>query len=292
MADPLEFSATVFSRSIGEKPSDATLALGDSRIEAKGDGLEIAFEDVFDLRIGPPPKAAREFFRGTILVVGFDRDDEQEVLFVDGNAETLEKVVGLMFRRLLDGLEVAVRYPTRVGGRVTGQDFEIGTLRVAPQEVACTGIEYPCRIKLDSVIDFSRSQRDLLGEERAVIKIQYLNDGLTRSLDLSLQPERKLHLLGRHFRRKFDDLRGAVRQLDVPRAGLRALAKLYTLRGTAKPQSLLTEASASSTTILRQLAEAGLVELNDGQISLTPRGWILVTDGLGAGDNSPADLSP
>lgn len=280
MPSQIELSATVYCERVHTEPVAADITLGDGelRVESEVRDLSIGQSDVFDVRIASSPQAAADFFTGTVLTVGFDRHDRREVLFVDGTRDTLEKYAGLCYRWLLDGLEVAVCHPTEVGGRVTGETFDIGTLRVTPGKVGCTGIAYPFGIDLERIVHFSRSERELLGDPQMVIGIQYVRDGTVVSLDLSVNPARKQQLLGRHLRQTYDEIRRAVRTLNLPSPAVRALYKLYSLRGTATPSSLFDDSPDTAKGVLRGLRKADLVAFGDGQVRLTPRGWILVTE--------------
>lgn len=281
MSDRIELSATVLCEGVHEEPVATTLSFGDDELRVENGEWPLAIEqsDIFDLRIGSSPQVAAEFFTGTVLTVGFDRGDSREVMFVDGTERTLEKYAGLLYRWLLDDTEVAVRHPAEVGGRVTGETFDIGTLRVTPGKVGCTGISYPFGIGLDTIVHLSRSEGELLGDRRPMITVQYVRDGMVVSLELSVNSRRKQHLLGRHLRQEYDDIRGTVRQLDIPKPAVRTLYKLYSLRGAATPSALFGGPSGASVNVLRGLKKAGLVRItDDGQVGLTSRGWILVAD--------------
>lgn len=291
MSGPIEFSATVLCECVHDEPVRADLTVGDDvlRMESEGWSLAVTAADIFDVRLGSSPQVATEFFGGTVLTVGFERDGRRDVLFVDGSRSALEKYAGLLYRWLLDGTEVAVRHPAEVGGRVTGETFDIGTLRVTPGKVGCTGITYSFGIDLDTIVHLSRSEGELLGDERTIIDLQYVSDGMAVSLDLSVEPPRTQHLLGRHLRQDYHDIRKQVQRLDLPGPAVRTLYKLYSLRGTASPSALLDGAADASVHILRGLQKADLVRFTDEEVELTSRGWILVTEHVGAsGDGASA----
>jgi hypothetical protein len=280
MSSPIQFSATVLCEAVDEEPFETTLRLGQQTLGLDDDDhdTEITLADVFDVRIGPPPPAIAGTFSGTVLTMALRTDETQQVLFVDRDEETLERFRGLLYRRLLDETEAAVRHPAEIGGRTTGESFDIGTLLVAPGKVGGTEIGTPFSVDLDAVVDFSEGSERLLGDERPVVRIQYVKRGVAVSLDLSITPERKHHLLGRYLRRDYDEIKQQVTQLDLPAPALRALFRLYALRGTAKPQSVLSDDNTSTAAVLRGLADADLVETSEGRIKLTSRGWILVTE--------------
>lgn len=284
MSGRIEFSATVLCECIDEGPMETRLAFGDDelRLEGEDGALAVDRSDIFDVRIGSSPQVATKFFSGTVLTVGFDQGWDREVLFVDGTQRTLEKYAGLLYRWLLDGTEVAVRHPAEVGGRVTGETFDIGTLRVTPGKVGCTGIDYPFGIGLDTIVHLSRSEGELLGDRRPMIATQYVRDGMVITVELSVSDSRKQHLLGRHLRQEYDDIRQRVQQLDIPKPAVRMLYKLYSLRGAATPSALFGGPSGTSVEVLRGLKKADLVRITDEKVGLTSRGWILVTEHVDA----------
>jgi hypothetical protein len=283
MSDRIEFSATVLCERVHGGPTAADVAFGDDalRVETEDGSLVVARSDVFDVRRGSAPRVATEFFTGEVLTIGFEGNGGRDVLFVDGTRRSLRKYAGLLYRWLLDGTEVAVRHPSEVGGRVTGETFDTGTLRVTPGKVGCTGIGYPFGTDLDTIVHLSRSEGELLGERRTMIDLQYVRDGTVVSLDLSVDTPRRQHLLGRHLRQEYDDIRRAVRTVDLPAAAVRTLYKLYSLRGSAPPSALFGGSPNASAEILRGLGRADLVQLTDDEVGLTSRGWILVTEHVG-----------
>lgn len=262
---------------------DAEFRLEEKRVIVEDENLtlKVDIEDIFDIRIGTPPPAVDDVFAGKILNVGYEFEGRREVMFVDSKLETLEQVSGLLFRSILNHIEVAARHPMKVGGRVTGKSPEVGKLLVAPEKLGCPDIDVPFNIDVDQVVDFDRSEMELLGEKRPTIIIQYVTKGVAVTLELSLSTPRKLHLLGRFLRYEYDSVRESLRSIEIPDAAGRVLIRLYSLRGRAKAQSLFRQESVSTASLLRGLLRADLVEMDDGQLTLTPRGWILVTEHFG-----------
>lgn len=280
--DTVDVPVTVLDESRHDEATDAELRLGEViGIEDGTRDTEIDLSAVFDVRVGSPPKATAGTFAGTVLTIGYDGPEDRKVVYVDADESTLDSLAGLIYRRVLHEVEVAVSHPTKVGGRVTGKSFEIGTLLVAPELVGCRKINSPFAVRLESVVDFSRSVETFLDERRPAIDIQYVKQGLAVSLSLSLSSARKQHLLGRFLRRDYDDVRAQIGKIDLPTPAFRALVTLYSLRGTAQPQSIVSDSSVSTKAVLRGLLKANLVEMSDGEAALTSRGWILVTEHIG-----------
>jgi len=284
----IDISTTVLYRPHDDDPVEARLSLGDVLTVRNGTlDAEIDLSTVFDVHVGPPPAAATEAFTESVLIVGFEGEDGRDVLFVDATESTLDNVAGVLYRRLLNDIEAVVSHPTNIGGRVTDKSFEIGRLLVTPGKVGCRGVNSPFSIDLETIVDFSRSAETLMGERRPVITIKYVKQGVAVSLKLSLSSARKQHLLGRVLRRDYDRVRGSLQQLDLPRPAFRALVKLYSLQGTAPPETLVRNVSVSAEPLVRGLLKAGLVEISDDEVGLTPSGWILVTEHIGNEASEP-----
>lgn len=278
--DPLEVTATILYQPYADGPVEGQFRLSGETIRFRNDDLDMTLDlsSVFDVRVGSPPKAARNVFSGKILIIGFDQSETREVIFLKFDKPILKTIADLLYRRLLDGAEVAVSHPSKVGGRVTSKSYEIGKLVVSPGKFGCLNINRPVSVNLESIIDFSRSTETLLDERQQVITIQYVQQGIAISLKLSLPQSRRHHLLGRFLRREHNETKEKLERIDLPKAASQALVKLYSLRGTAKPQSLFKSASEPAAAVLRGLVKADLVEINDEQATLTSRGWILVAE--------------
>jgi len=283
--ETIDIPTTVYCRSRHEHPIEARFSIEDRLVVRNGEhSLGVDYGHVFDVRVGPPPTAAAEALSGTVLTVAYDKGGDREVLFVKAKEDTLKTVAGLLYRRLLNDTEVVVSHPAAIGGRVTDKSFEIGRVLVGPGRVGCRGIDTPFSIDLETIVDFSRTTEDLLGEQRGIIEITYVKKGIAVSLKLSLSSSRKQHLLGRFLRREYDEVRSQLGGLDLPEPARHALVTLYSRRGTAPPDSLLPDSGPSIDAIVRGLRKADLVEIDDGEIALTSRGWIFVSE-YGGGDD-------
>ena len=289
MTRTIELSTTVLCPSVSAEPSQAQFRLDAAGIAVEGGQLaeEAGLDEIFDIRLGRPPQAASGALSGTVLTVGFERGGQRVVLFIDGTESTLDRVSGLLFRRLLDGTEVAVCHPATIGGRVTERRFEIGELRVTPGRVGCTGIRQPLNVDLETVVGVSRAEKELLDRQEPTVDLRYVRQGVVVGVDLSLNPPRKLNLLGRYLRRRYAGLRRELRELDPPDPVVRTLTRLYTHGGRTDSKSVLARESADPPAFLGELIENDLVTLDDGEVRLDTLGWVLVTEraaGVGESD--------
>ncbi len=280
MTQGVELSTTVLCPAVSTDPTDATVRFDETGVSVRGTGLaeDAALAEIFDVRLGQPPQAAGQAFSGTVLTIGFERGGQRVVLFVDGEDSTLERVSALLFRRLLDGTQVAMSHPATVGGRITDQRFDIGQLRVAPGKIGCTGITEPLNIDLDSIVSVTRSEKELLGRLEPTVEFKYVKRGVVVGVYLSLNPPRKLNLLGRYLRREYRRTKRRLRTIDPPPPVLRVLTRLYAQRGRTKSRTILATESTDPEALLQTLLDHELVELSDGEITLTMLGWVLVAE--------------
>ena len=278
MSDAIELSASVLCPSVSSEPSDAQIRLDHSKVAVTGSELteEAALDEIFDVRLGQPPQAAENAFSGTVLIIGFERNGQRVVLFVDGTTSTLERFSGLLFRRLLDGTEVAVCHPSSIGGRVTNRPTNIGELRVTPGIIGCTGISHPLNIDLESIVDVTRSEKQLLGRKEASVNLSYVKQGVVVGVQLSINPPRKLNLLVRYLRRNYSELTRQARSLNPPQPVVHVLTRLYARGGRTASRAMLSEESDNPKALLQTIVDNGLVELADGEVRLTMLGWVLV----------------
>ncbi|RKS81892.1 chemotaxis signal transduction system protein F [Haloarcula quadrata] len=280
MTRTVELSTTVFCPSVSAEPSQAQFRLNNAGVVVEGDQLaeEAGLDEIFDIRLGQPPRAAVETLSGTVLTIGFERGGQRVALFIGGSESTLDRVSGLLFRQLLDGTEVAVCHPATIGGRVTDRRFEIGELRVTPGKVGCTGIRQPLNVDLETIVGVSRSKKELLGRRELAVDLRYVRQGVVVGVDLSLNPPRKLNLLGRYLRRSYGGLRQELRELAPPPPVVRTLTRLYTHGGRTDSKSVLSQESADPAALLEELIENDLVTLEDGEVRLEMLGWVLVAE--------------
>lgn len=256
---------------------ESTLTLGGDAYEA-----EIETEEIFDIRIGPPPMSVAGEFNSKTLTIAVETERDfgersRDVYFLSGNDSGVDHFGQLLFRTVLNGTEVAVRHPAEIGGRRTNAAFTIGELALGERNVGFSAIDVPFKVDIDSIIDFSTDERELLGERREIINVQYVRDGRSIVFEAALSPDRKRYLLGRYLRLEYSKLQRELANIDLSAPETKALATLYTMHGRAKLQTLLSGRSESSIKVLKLLQKRGLVNGEEGYVELTPKGWIMIT---------------
>lgn len=268
---------------------DCQIRLEDESVRLSGSDLEtnIDVSTIFDLKLGPPPLSVAGSFSGTTLTLAVGQEPERsdadrDIYFLGGVAEeSIDQFGQVLFKTILDGTEVAVRHPSRIGGRETDKPFTIGELTLLEKAVGFSNIDVPFKVDVESIIDFTRDTAELLGEERDIITVEYIRDGRSLVFDVALTPDRKRYLLGRYLRLRYSKLQRELQQLDLQPVEIKALTKIYTMDGKSNLQTLLSGPRESALKVLKLLRKRGLLDAAEGEVTLTPKGWILMRTQFG-----------
>ncbi|MFB6153154.1 MAG: CheF family chemotaxis protein [Halodesulfurarchaeum sp.] len=296
LQDPVD-TATVSEHRV-RLEEDVLVLAGDRGSE------RIDLEDVVDVRLGRPPLAVNSILESTTLTIavsdgsseGTEADEptspteEQEVFFVGGKDEEVRTLGRLIYRAILNGTEVAVRHPAKIGGRSTETSFRLGELSLRDGTVDVSGIDPTFSVPIDAIVDFTTDTRELLSDERQVIAVEYVRNGRPIRFEVAIDPPRKRFILGRYLRLEYRSHRRQLSEVDLKSAERRALLRLYSMGGTATLQALLDGDSISSISVLRRLQRRGFVGGTEGSVRLTPEGWILAAKHL-TGDSNGTEHS-
>lgn len=263
---------------------DCQVTLEDNELRFAGTDYEsrIDLQSVFDVKLGQPPMSVADRFANKTLTIAVEREHAfgergRDIYFLsDEDESSIEHFGQLLYKSVLNGTEVAVRHPVQIGGRRTNSAFTIGELHLGDRTVGFTSVEVPFKVEIDSIIDFSRDTRELLGEEREVIEVEYVKEGRSILFEAALSPDRKRFILGRYLRLEYTKRQRELSKLDLSPAETKALATLYTMNGKSKLQTLISGRSESSVKVLKLLQKRGLVSGSEGYVQLTPKGWIMI----------------
>ena len=263
---------------------DCQVTLEDDELRLSGRDYEgrIELQTIFDLKLGQPPMSVAGRFSGTTLTVAVEAEKDfgevgRDIYFLSAEEESsIEHFGQLLFKSVLNGTEVAVRHPAMIGGRRTKSAFTIGELHLGDRSVGFSEIDVPFKVDIESIIDFSKDKRELLGDEREVIEVEYVKGGRSILFEAALNPDRKRFILGRYLRLEYTKVQRELSNIDLSPAETKALATLYTMNGKSKLQTLISGRSESSIKVLKLLQKRGLLTGSEGYVELTPKGWIMI----------------
>ncbi|MFC7026687.1 CheF family chemotaxis protein [Halomicroarcula sp. GCM10025710] len=160
-------------------PVDGRILLGKGQLVlAAGDDdtVRIPLDSVFDVSVGSTPN----FFDpmpGTPVTVAYRERDNRLAVAVAADEGTIEKFVTVLYKAMLNGTDVTLKHPAKVGGRVTDAEFKGGLLSLQTGAVEFDTDEGPVTIPLDSVIDFDRMERAVDGTTRPVLVVSHMDGG-------------------------------------------------------------------------------------------------------------------
>lgn len=290
-----EFPARVVCKSRDlDGPIDVRVRLDRTHLTIQTDEHELSapVSAVFDVTRDRPPLPAEDEFDGPMLTVAFHRGLESEVVFFEGDPDHLDRFRYLLFKVVLDGTDVVVRHPAEIGGRATGTSPQRGTVFLGRRAVEFADLDLPFEIDLESIVDFTTRNREVEGREFPVVAIEFVRNASAIISEVALGPSRKFNLFGRFLRTEYASVREALSAIDLSATDEAVLRRLYSVGGQTGVRTLLGDRDRSSLRTIESLRDRRLVEGEDGQIALTPRGWILVTDTLQAWTPRSADVKP
>ncbi|MFB6105677.1 MAG: CheF family chemotaxis protein [Halobacteriaceae archaeon] len=264
----------------GSEPTSGRVLLSNRRLVLASDAgkTTVPLSETFDVAVREVPVKAREFFDDTVTI-GFRRDGEAHTAVVEADADVIDRFVTVLYKARLAGTTVALRHPAQVGGRVTDAAAARATLRIESGGIALEGDGRRVTIELGNVVHFERRTRELEGASRQVLSVRHVVDGTVYTTQLRLASSDAMNILGRYLRREYAAHLEAVRDLDLSPADKEVLVALYSGAEGGHLARMLDLESAQVSMILSELADDGLVEVDD-QTSLTARGLLVVNEHL------------
>ncbi|GKZ12503.1 CheF family chemotaxis protein [Haladaptatus sp. T7] len=237
----------------------------------------IPLTSVFDISVGHVPSELEGFFQDTITVA-FERDGAGHSAVIEAKNDNVGKFKVFLFKAILSGTPVTVKHPARVGGRVTGETFETGKLRIQPGKVEFLSIPEPFAVDLSGVSYFQKQDRDVGGQTRTVVAIRHNDNGQTVTSEFAVGAERKLNLLGRYLRLEYAEISQRAERIDVTEQEMEALVAIYSGANSGNLAGALGIDAGSAAMVLTEIEKKELVDPSDDGLSLTAPGKMLVSD--------------
>lgn len=260
------------------EPVRGRILLSERRLVLAADEgkVTIPLSSIFDIAVGTVPDGLGEFFNSTVTVA-FDRNDRRLVAAVQADDEKIEKFTTVLFKAVLNGTDMTVKHPARVGGRVTGESFEPGKLFLQPQAVRFTRTDDEVEVDLAAVSDFDRLSRDINGTPQSVLAVKHMSDGRSLTTLAATQSGRKMSILGRYLRLEYSDLMADLEDVSVSETEIETLVAIYSTGPDVSLAAVLDADASQVTMILNDLRKDGLVVDSDRGPQLTPKGRVVVS---------------
>ena len=245
------------------------------------DKLTIPLSSIFDVAVGHVPDELDGFFASTVTVA-FQQQDRQFVAVVEAPDEKIGKFSTLLFKALLNGTDSTIKHPARVGGRVTDSAFVPAKLFLKPKCVEFRNDRGTTGIRLASVTEFSRSDREIVGATRPVLEVRHMPQGEAMLTMAATNSGRKMGLLGRYLRLEYSDLLNELDEISVSNDEKEILIAIYSgagQEGISVPQ-IVDKAPSKVTMMLNRLEDDELIVDSAEGTKLTPKGQVVVNNHL------------
>ena len=270
-------------KSASGEPTKGRVLLSKKRLVLATDQgkQQIPLSSIFDIAVGQVPDDLGDFFSATVTIA-FENGDHQSVAAVEAEDDTIEKFTTVLFKALLNGTDTTVKHPARVGGRVTGEEFEPAKLFVEDGTVEFKRQDDSFTIRLETVTGFERLEREIAGSNRPVLAVKH-RAGNRAILSLAALPSsQKMNIFGRYLRLEYSDVMAELKDMELGDGETEILVALYStgdLEGM--PLANIVDREASEVTmLLNQLRKKDLIVDTDEGTKLTPMGRIVVNNHL------------
>jgi helix-turn-helix protein len=260
------------------EPVSGRILLSEKRLVLAADEgkVTIPLSSIFDVAVGQVPDDLGDFFSATVTVA-FDRNDKRMVAAIEAGDDKIDKFTTVLFKAILNGTDMTVKHPARVGGRVTGEEFVPAKLFLRPKTVRFKTAESNVDVRLTGVSDFDRLTREIGGTDRAVLAVRHMVDGQSLTTLAATTSARKMSILGRYLRMEYSDLMADLEDVTLSEEEIETLVTIYSTGGSVSLAGVLDMESSQVTMILNDLESDELVATSEDGPKLTPKGRVVVS---------------
>ena len=239
----------------------------------------IALSTVVDVNVGTVPNHVKRFFDDTITI-GYRTDEGTRSAVIESRGETVEKFVSILFRCLLNGQNVAVKHPARVGGRVTDTSIVPGKIRIDDRRIVVRTRDGEFGFDVENVMSIDRANKIGESDDRVTLVVKHVepDSGLTKTSLIAPTKGQYVNLLARFLRLEFDGLREEIEDVELSNPEQRVLVSVHATGGDIDFTNLLDGDPAYVTNVLNSVKNKDLIVENANGISLTAKGRIIVSE--------------
>jgi helix-turn-helix protein len=263
-------------------PVKGRVLLSQKRLVLAATGAEkitIPLSSIFDVAVGHVPPDLGDFFDPTGTVT-FERSNTRYVACISADEEKIDKFSTVLFKAILNGTDMTVKHPARVGGRVTGESFEPAKLFLEPQAVRFTRTDDEVEVSLATVSDFDRLTREVNSASQSVLAVTHMPNGRSLTTLAATQSSREMSILGHYLRLEYSDLMADLENVSVSETEIETLVAIYSSGPSVSLAAVLDRDASQVTMILNDLREDGLVVDGEEGPQLTPKGRVVVSNHL------------
>ena len=241
----------------------------------------IPLSAIFDVAVGHIPPDLGDFFDSTVTIA-FEKNDSRYVAVVEADDDKIEKFSTVLFKAILNGTDMTVRHPAKVGGRVMDTEYVPAKLSLKPGTVCFVTSEGQTSVDLANVTDFGRDTTRIAGSKRPILKVRHTNSGQATTTLAATESPRKMSILGRYLRLEYSDLMAELEDVDLSPEATELLVAVYSGAGGQgiSLANILDMEGSQVTMLLNDLQEQGLVVDTEAGTELSPQGQVYVNHHL------------
>ncbi|SDJ98543.1 HTH domain-containing protein [Halovenus aranensis] len=266
-----------------EDPIEGRVLLSETQLvlaEDEDTKKAIPIDAVFDINTETTPKFV-DPMPGRPVTVAYREGDSRATAVVSADETTSKKFETVLFKAILNGTYTILKHPSKVGGRVMDTEFQGGIMGLSAGAVQFDTDEGPIEIPLDGIVDFSREQRTVNGEDRPVLVVSHMDNGEALETVAAADSSRKLSILGRYLRGTYQRLLESLKQISLSDSETEALTTIYSTGDMdVSLPSVLGMDPKTVKRVLHSLHDNGLVESGENGPVLTAKGQIVVNEYL------------
>lgn len=240
----------------------------------------ISLDQIFDINPGSSPKFV-DSMPGRPVTVAYQDGSDRATVVVSADETASKKFEKVLFKAILNGTYTTLKHPSKIGGRVLDTNFQGGIMGLSANEVKFDIDEGPVTVPLDSIVDFSREQQNVSGDERPVLVVSHMDNGEALETVAATNSTRKLSILGRYLRGTYQTLLASLQELSLSDPETEALTTIYSTGDMDVDLPSVLEMNPKKVKqILQSLHRKGLIESGDNGPILTAKGQIVVNEYL------------
>lgn len=272
-----DFIGRFFAPGVTGEPPTGRIILSQRRLVLAADGLKetIPLSSVFDAKLGQVPPEMAGYFNDTVTVA-YRIGDEHRVAAIEGSGANIDRFGTVLFKVLLNGTDVLVRHPARIGGRVTDASPSRATLKLQHGSLTFEREDSPFTVDLGAVVSVERADRDLGNGPHPVVTFRHIDEGTAVTSEVGIDSARKTNLLGRYIRLRYADVQEELADVSLDGDELEVLVALYSAGESASLSAVVDVEPQRLTMLLNGLAAEGIVVDTDGGTKLTAKGRVVV----------------
>ena len=232
--------------------------------------VDIPLDQVEDVGVGTVPEEFQQHFDDSITIA-YRNDNSLDTVILEARAESMERFRTILYKCLLVGTDVSVRYPANRGGRELDTTYVPGKIDLGSGYLAVRTKGGSVRIELDRVTKFSKGRSTVDGQTQWVISVGMLEEETVVTAAIAPKEPRVLSLISRYLKLEYTHLYTEITRLDLDSPSLQTLVAIDA--GATEIEGMVPDVEDPDE-VLSQLTEDGLIQANGAGYRLTRRGQI------------------